>query len=76
MNNCECDKCEYCNGCGAGKRTPFHCKHPNYDYIYEYFKEHKIQKMPGFIGFGEKYSDVPVNKTTPKWCPKKMNGEK
>lgn len=75
MNNCECDRCELCSGYRLDKRKAFHCKHPNQKHIYDYFKEHKIQKMPGFIGFSEKFSDVPANKTTPKWCPKKLKGE-
>lgn len=71
MNKCECDKCEYCLGLKHDTRKGFHCKHPNQNHINDYFKEKKIQKMPGFIGFGENFADVPKNKTTPKWCPKK-----
>lgn len=71
MKNCECDKCEYCNGYLLDTRREFHCKHPNQEYIINYFREKKIKKMEGFIGYSEKFSDVPINKTTPKWCPKK-----
>lgn len=70
MNKCECDKCEYCTGYRCDTRKAFHCKHPNQDYIIKYFEEKRIKKMPAFIGFGEKFTDVPKNKTTPKWCLK------
>lgn len=69
MSKCKCDNCEYCKGYTHSTRKGFHCKHPNQKHIAEYFKKNKIQKMPAFIGFGEKFSDVPKNKTTPKWCP-------
>ena len=72
MNKCKCDTCEYCNGYLHDTRKGFHCKHPNQKHITEYFKEKNISKMPGFIGFGEKFADVPKNKTTPKWCPKNI----
>ena len=71
MNNCECDRCEHCKGYRRNTRKNFHCEHPNQRYIYDYFQEHKIQKMPGFIGYGYAFIGVPDNKTTPKWCPKK-----
>lgn len=71
MNKCECDKCEYCSAIRRDTRKGFYCEHPNQRYINDYFKEKDIQKMPGFVGFGEKFADVPKNKTTPKWCPKK-----
>ena len=74
MNKCECDRCQYCRGHRHSTRKGFHCEHPDQKHIDNYFKERKIQKMPGFIGFGENFSDVPVNKTTPKWCPK-LKGE-
>ena len=75
MNNCECDNCEHCFGYRNSTRRGFSCNHPNQRYIIDYFHKHKIQKMPGFIGFGEKFATVPKNKTTPKWCPKKSEGE-
>jgi len=31
--------------------------------------------MAGFIGFGVNFSNVPANKTTPKWCPKTVESE-
>lgn len=70
MDRCECDKCEYCYGFTHDTRRGFHCMYPNKEYIKNYFKEKRIKKMEGFIGFGKSFSDVPVNKTTPKWCPK------
>ena len=40
------------------------------DYINNYFKEHRIKKMEGFIGFGKPFEDKPQIKTSPAWCPK------
>lgn len=73
MKNCECDKCEHCKSYKLDTRKAFHCKHPNYEHINNYFKEHKLQKMIGFIGYSKSHSDVVMNKTTPRWCPKKLN---
>lgn len=75
MNNCECDRCDHCVGYRANTRKGFHCKHPNQRYIYDFFDKNNIKKMPGFIGFGENFADVPKNKATPKWCPKKAGTE-
>jgi len=44
MNNCNCDNCEYCKGYLQSTRKGFYCNHPNYEYIMEYFEEHKIKK--------------------------------
>ena len=76
MSGCECNKCEHCVGYLHSTRRGFQCNHPNKSYINDYFRKNKIQKMPGFIGSGEKFAPVPKNKTTPKWCPKKSEGEK
>lgn len=70
MNRCECDNCKYCESYTHSTRKGFHCNHPDRKHISRYFKEHNIKKMEGFIGFGERFADVPKNKTTPKWCPK------
>ena len=69
MKNCDCDTCKYCQGFMHSTRRGFQCYHPDQKHIFQYFESHKIQKMVGFIGFGENYSDVPKNKTTLKWCP-------
>ena len=74
MDRCRCDSCEYCKGLLHDTRRGFMCNHPKQDNITAYFKKRKIKKMPGFIGFGEKFSKVPKNKTTPKWCPE-LNAE-
>lgn len=52
------------------------CKHPDYDFIYKYFKEHNISKAVGFIGFVNSKGVFPIKKS-PKWCPfkKEMAGE-
>ena len=68
---CECDKCKCCLVVRYSTRRGFFCKHPNYKYISDYFKEHNIRKMVGFIGYSEKFLNVPKRKTTPLWCPEK-----
>lgn len=70
----KCSECEHCKEFRpvGNTRSEFTCEHPNREYIREYYKQHKITKMEGFIGFGEKWSDkVPV-KSSPKWCPRKQ----
>ena len=69
-DKCACDNCEHCSSYLNSTRRSFHCKHPDQEYIHTYFREHKISKMPSFIGFGENFQKVPKNKRTPKWCPK------
>lgn len=69
----KCAGCEYCEEFRplGNTRSEFTCQHPDRAYIEEYFKTHGIQKMPRFLGFGERYSsEVPI-KTSPAWCPKK-----
>lgn len=44
---------------------------PDVEYIRKYYKEHKIKKMEGFIGFGKPFSEAVPIKTSPAWCPKK-----
>ncbi|WP_300823032.1 hypothetical protein [uncultured Acetatifactor sp.] len=68
-----CKDCEYCKDFRkvGNTRASFSCEHPNQKYILNYFNEHRIQKMPGFLGYGKPYSrEVPI-KTSPAWCPKK-----
>ncbi len=69
----KCADCECCKDLrGFGNtRGSFYCEHHNNDYISKYFKEHKISKMQGFIGFGKRYENKPDIKTSPAWCPKK-----
>lgn len=70
-----CAECKYCEEFRpvGNERSNFYCNHPDRLYISKYYREHKISKMEGFIGFGERYSsDVPI-KTSPRWCPKKQN---
>lgn len=47
------------------------CEHPNKEHINQYFKEHGIQKMQGFLGFTNCKGDFPIKKS-PKWCPLKI----
>lgn len=42
---------------------------------YTYMVLKRIQKMPGFIGFGARYSDAVPIKTAPAWCPEKKGTE-
>lgn len=68
-----CSECTYCKEFRkyGNTRSNFFCEHPDQNYIYDYFEENRMVKMPGFLGFGEKWShDVPL-KTSPRWCPKK-----
>lgn len=72
-------KCSQCCHCReyrkfGNTRSEFTCNHPDHDYILNYFYKNKIQKMPGFLGFGEKYSHTVPLKTSPRWCPEKKNG--
>ncbi|MCI6044273.1 hypothetical protein MR857_13320 [bacterium] len=68
-----CSGCEHCREFrrDGNTRSSFLCKHPDYEYIENYFKEHRIEKMAGFIGFGKRWFHVPTIKTSPAWCPKK-----
>ena len=68
-----CSECEYCRESRrvGNTRSGFTCEHRDSGYIHHYFVTHKIQKMEGFLGYGERYShEVPL-KTSPAWCPKK-----
>lgn len=64
-NVCRCEKCPHKDWYwGKGQI----CRNPNKEKITKYFEEHKINKMPGFIGFIKADGSFPV-KRTPKWCP-------
>lgn len=66
-----CSECEYCREFRAvgNTRSSFTCGHPDGEYVRKYFREHRITKMEGFIGYGKPFSaDVPI-KTSPDWCP-------
>lgn len=73
----KCVECEHCREYRklGNERSEFTCKHPRQRYIIDYFENHRIQKMPGFIGFGERFKDKPSIKTSPAWCPKKAEVE-
>lgn len=73
-------KCSACNHCSGFRplgntRTKFTCAHPDQEHINDYFHKNRINKMPGFIGYGAGYSDVVPIKTAPAWCPKKKTSE-
>ena len=76
MNNLKCKDCEYLQGLdgGQGVRKLYYCKHPEaVDRMYGYCKEHRINKMPTFICYGDlKNGNAPALKTLPKYCPIKL----
>jgi len=69
----KCSECEHCKEFRpvGNTRSEFTCEHPNREYIREYYKQHKITKMEGFIGFGERWQHKAPVKSSPKWCPRK-----
>ncbi len=74
-----CSGCRHCNGFRpfGNTRTSFTCAHPDQNYIHDYFIQKGMHKMPGFLGFGARYSDAVPIKTAPAWCPeKKTSAEK
>lgn len=77
---CQCNHCEYCKsyqtkGNKFAKRTAYHCKHPDQKAIKQFFDEHKMIKMIGFIGFSKTDGGFPI-KRTPKWCPINQQSKK
>lgn len=81
MNNkkniIKCSGCQHCSGLRkvGNTRTRFTCSHPDQGYIQNYFHEKRMQKMPGFLGYGARYSDAVSIKTAPAWCPEKKSPE-
>ncbi len=72
----KCIDCEYAKAYRkfTSTRYEFCCKHPDKEYIKDYFRKNRIRKMEGFLGYS-KAGEFPI-KTAPKWCPlKKMDGE-
>lgn len=71
MEKIRCGECEHCKEYRrtGNSRSEYSCGHPDKRYILDYFRDHRITKMPGFIAFG-KPEEVPV-KTSPAWCPRK-----
>lgn len=69
----KCSACQHCSGFRSlgNTRTSFTCRHPDQRYIENYFHKKRMQKMPGFLGYGARYSDAVPVKTAPAWCPKK-----
>ena len=74
----KCSGCQHCSGFRpyGNTRTSFTCSHPDQGYIQDYFREKRISKMPGFLGYEARYSDAVPIKTAPAWCPKKKQSEK
>ena len=69
----KCSECEHCKEFTpvGNTRSEFTCEHPDKEYIREYYRQHKIYKLQGFIGFGERWSSKPPVKSSPRWCPRK-----
>lgn len=69
MNCKECPhKKEFRKGGNTTKEVM--CRHPDRDYIVNYFREHRIRKFEGFLGYVNSKGEFPI-KTSPKWCPLK-----
>lgn len=71
-----CKECKYAKAYQRRrmvKRSNCYCTHPNQNYIIDYFKDNKIKKAIGFISYSEPYSNIPLLKTSPKWCPLKKD---
>lgn len=68
-----CSECGYCREFRkvGNTRSSFTCGHPDTEYVRKYYKEHRITKMEGFIGYGKMFSEEVPIKTSPAWCPKK-----
>lgn len=72
----KCSLCEHCKGNkrNMNTRMEYWCKRADTEHISNYYKEHKITKAIGFIGFGKPYSrELPI-KSSPAWCPRKKEG--
>lgn len=69
----KCSECEHCKEFTqvGNTRSEFTCEHPDKEYIREYYRQHKINKLVGFIGFGKRWSSKPPIKSSPRWCPRK-----
>lgn len=68
----KCNECDFCIRTERGNnvRYQYMCKHPDYEYIFEYFEKHRMVKMPRFLGFSKNPYVAPI-KTSPAWCPYK-----
>ena len=74
MSMCRCPTCQNlkCYRKVGNSRTEYYCGHPDQRYIRDYFNEHKIKKMPGFLGFG--HGQLPLKRAV-KWCPLDKKGD-
>lgn len=76
MDKMNCKDCEYLKGLNGvyGSRKSYYCEHPEaYPRMSDYCREHKINKMPEFICYGDlKNKNAPTLKTSPKYCPIKL----
>lgn len=70
----KCTECVYlvARMTARANRANFYCEHPDKDYIRDFCKEHKIEKMPGFVCFGGGRDGIDATiKTSPTFCPKR-----
>lgn len=76
MSLTKCIECKYAKSEDYGaKRYNVFCRHPNQKYIIEYCMKNRVGKMPGFICFTKPFDPEPTIKTSPKWCPLKVEEE-
>lgn len=72
-----CRDCEFlsCKGIRLYRawreRLGYYCEHRDQEHIRNYFNEHRLKKMPGFVCYNNKNYSGPAIKTSPAWCPKK-----
>lgn len=70
----KCSECDYCKFYPSRYGKSCFCKHPDQEYITQYFYDCDLLLTPGFIGYtGWNPSIVPC-KHTPRWCPRKKGG--
>ena len=66
-----CETCPYVKKIRRFGRCDYvFCEHPKRDYITNYFREHRIAKAVGFLGYVSLKGVFPV-KRSPSWCPLK-----
>lgn len=64
-----CDWLQVYNAGYGAQRKQCYCEHPNAKAAFE---KYSLKSEPTFIGFSAKMSSVPVIKTSPKWCPRRL----
>lgn len=52
------------------------CTHPDWEYIHNYLRDNRINRLPGFICYTKKGTLELTTKTAPRWCPLKKEEQK